>query len=81
MESVTWIEIEGRRSIDDGDRQRHFYSPRRRHTAPLLASPRPQSKVTSHALTARGSNDNGLVLIKFWRESRLNFEGEMKIGI
>jgi hypothetical protein len=31
---------------------------------PLLASPRPQSKVTSHALTARGSNDNRLILIE-----------------
>jgi hypothetical protein len=31
---------------------------------PLLASPRPQSKVTSHALTARGSNDSKLVLIE-----------------
>jgi hypothetical protein len=55
IESVTWMDIGGRRSIDNGYSWRHrIFSPR----------PRPQSKVTSHALTARGTTDGGLVLIE-----------------
>jgi hypothetical protein len=47
---------------------------RRWHTARSSPRPGPQSKVTSHALTARGSNDNGLILIeKYLKEVMFKF--------